>query len=285
MREIRFKSSKAVVKIIISADDYKLIKNEEFLYSYIPSLEIYEEEKNKKFAAQIIIKKDKQNSLKFDFPNIEYNYIEFNTKDVISLIEYVLERCRQEKGIICIHGAAAVLKNNLIISWGPATGMGKTTLALELAKHGNFYSDEKVLIDLEKKSGVGRIKNQYISNDYWRNKYGSNNSYKEIKTSKKINYKIGLLVHPIICDSNEFIIDVWNKEKFLWHLYEESCRKIRGTSRMFFNNTYPAPPLDTLELSKKRLELVKSFVNNIKGIYYKGNVNNIMLRINDYLNY
>lgn len=285
MRELYFKSSTAVVKIIIVAEDYELIKNDEFLYSYIPSLEIYEDDKNKRFSAQIIIKKDKQNSLNFNFPNIEYNYINFNTKDVISLIEYVLERCRQEKGIICIHGAAAILKNNLIISWGPATGMGKTTLALELAKYGKFYSDEKVLIDLNKKLGVGRIKNQYISNDYWRNKYGSNNSYKKIKTSKKVNYKIGLLIHPIVCDSKEFTIDVWNKEKFLWHLYEESCRKIRGTSRMFFNNTYPAPSLDTLELSKKRLELVKSFVNNIKGIYYKGNVNNIILRINDYLNY
>lgn len=283
MREIYFKSSKAVLKIIISHGDYNLIKEDKFLYSYIPSLEIYEKEKNKRFSAEIIIKEANQNSLKFDFPNIEYNYIEFNTKDVISLIEYVLERCRQEKGIICIHGAAAILKNNLIISWGPATGMGKTTLALELAKHGKFYSDEKVLIDLDKKLGVGRIKNQYISNDYWRNKYESNNLYKEIITSKKINYKIGLLVHPIICNSNEFIIDVWNKEKFLWHLYEESCRKIRGTSRVFFDNTYPAPSLDTLELSKQRLELLKLFVNDIKCIYYKGNINDIVFKINNYI--
>ena len=89
MREIHFKSSKAVVKIIISADDYKLIKNEEFLYSYIPSLEIYEKEKNKRFSAEIIIKEANQNFLKFNFPNIEYNYIEFNTKDVISLIEFI----------------------------------------------------------------------------------------------------------------------------------------------------------------------------------------------------
>lgn len=279
MKKVYFISSKAIVKVIISENDFRLIKKDEFLYSYIPSLKIDEKSENRIFSATIIIKKDKQNSLNIDFPNIEYKYVDFNSKDIISLIEYVLERCRQEKGIICIHGAAAILKKNLIISWGTATGMGKTTLALELAKEGEFYSDEKILIDLKKKQGVGRIKNQYISNEYWKSKYGSKELYKQFDASKNVNCKIGLLVHPIICESNEFIIDIWTKEKFLWHLYEESCRKIRGTSRIFFNNTYPAPSLDTLELSKERLKLIKLFVNNIKCIYYKGNITNAKIKI------
>lgn len=148
---------------------------------------------------------------------------------------------------------------------------GKTTLALALSKNSNlFYSDEKILIDLNNKKAIGRIKYQYISNQYWKEKYGNSPYYKHSNLSEDIAYEIGVFVYPIICEQNSYILDFWEQKKFLWHLYEESSRKIRGTSRIFFNNTYPAPSLDTENIALKRLNLLKSFVNDIPSIYFKG---------------
>ena len=276
MKEVYLKSSLAIIKVIINKEEYDDIKNDMFLYSYIPSLTILE---SGKYDAVVEVIKDKDNHINFNYPNIVYHYIDFNSKDVITLIEYVFERAREEKGIICIHGAGCIYKGKLVIMWGGTTGMGKTTLALELSKNGEFYSDEKILIDLNRSMGVGHIKNQYISNDYWRKKYNTNDAYKSLSNNDKDDYEIGLLIHPIICDSKTYVLDKWGIDKFTWHLYEESSRKIRGTSRVFFNNTYPALSLDTFELSSKRLELIKEFTKSIIGIYYNGNIEGILKEI------
>ena len=272
MKEIYIKSAKAIVKVLADSSLIEKILEEKFLYSYIPSCEVlYEGGED----ATIIFKKGK-NNLILDYPNIEYIYEYENIKDMIAFIEYILERARLEYGIICIHGAGAVINNELIISWGTTTGMGKTTLALELAKNGSIYSDEKILIDLNAMKSVGRIKYQYISNDYWKNKEGDD-YFKEMgNISLKEEYPIKLFVQPIICDSANYTLDEWNKDKFLWHIYEETSRKIRGTSRIVFDNTYPVISLDTLELAKKRLELLKEFTSKVKAIYYKGNIDNIL---------
>lgn len=149
---------------------------------------------------------------------------------------------------------------------------GKTTLALEIAKNnGAFYSDEKILIDLKNIKAVGRIKNQYLSNDYWKEKYGNKEYHEHADLAEDIDYEIGLFVQPIICEQNSYKLDEWNENKFLWHLYEESSRKIRGTSRIFFDNTLPAMSLDTKNLSIKRLELLKKFVTKVPAIYFNGN--------------
>lgn len=275
MRKIYFKSSSSIIKLIINEEDYNLIINDEFLYSYIPSLNIVD---SKTYDASIKIEKGNTNNINFNYPEIIYQYEKFNSKDAISLIEYVFERTRQEKGIICIHGAGAIYKNKLIVSWGGTTGMGKTTLALEISKKGAFYSDEKILIDLNNLKGVGRISRQYISNDYWRKIYNTNDKYLLLGGNKK-DYDIGLFIQPIICDMFDYTFDVWDKDKFFWHLYEESSRKIRGTSRMFFDRTYPAVSLDTFSLAKSRLELIKKFTSSIKGVYYKGCIDNIINKL------
>lgn len=275
MRKIYFKSSSSIIKLIINEEDYNLIINDEFLYSYIPSLNIVD---SKTYDASIKIEKGNTNNINFNYPEIIYQYEKFNSKDAISLIEYVFERARQEKGIICIHGAGAIYKNKLIVSWGGTTGMGKTTLALEISKKGAFYSDEKILIDLNNLKGVGRISRQYISNDYWRKKYNTNDKYLLLGGNKK-DYDIGLFIQPIICDMFDYTFDVWDKDKFFWHLYEESSRKIRGTSRMFFDRTYPAVSLDTFSLAKSRLELIKKFTSSIKGVYYKGCIDIIINKL------
>lgn len=273
MYEGYIKSASAIVKVITEKDIFHQIINNHFLDAYIPSVTVLKKDNIiDDVDAIITIEKTRENKIDINYPQIYYGCEQINLKDIITLIEFVLERSRQEKGIICIHGAGAIINNKLIVCWGTATGMGKTSLALKLAENGNlFYSDEKILIDLKNKKAVGRIKKQYVSNNYWKNKYGENEYYVPTALSSDNLYEVGLFVQPIICDQDNYILDKWDEKKFLWHLYEEASRKIRGTSRVFFNNTYPAMPLDTQELALKRLNLIKEFTKTIPSIYFKGN--------------
>lgn len=275
MNSIYIKSSVSIVKVISKDSIINEIINNEFLYSYIPSVEVLNS--SKKYDAVININESNKNNLVLDYPNIIYEYKKLNVKDLIALIEYILERSRQEKGIICIHGAGFIRNDCLYISFGMTTGIGKSTLALELSKEGSnkFYSDEKILIDLNKGISVGRISKQYVSNDKWSSIH-KNKEYIDIDNiSDKIDYKIKLFIEPVLCEQKEYVLNKWSKDKFLWQIYEESSRKIRGTSRIFFDNTYPVQSLDTEELSIKRLNLLKKFISNIDAYYYKGNIKNI----------
>lgn len=283
IKEIFLESAGSIVKIVANNNEIDKILKDEFLIAYIPAVKILEN--SKKFDATIIIKKDVDNKIEINMPNVLFNYIKFNTKDLISLAEYILERLRQEKGIICIHGAGVVINNNLLVSWGTATGIGKTSLALSLAEDNNsFYSDEKILVDLKRMKVIGGISKQYISNDYWRDLLGNEKYYSRDNSFMQKSYDIGLFVQPLIAEAKEYQVDFWKSDKFFWHLYEESSRKIRGTSRMFFNNTYPIESLDTEFLAKKRIFLVKKFTKKIQAIYYKGNCNNAKKVILDIMN-
>ncbi|MCK9575428.1 MAG: hypothetical protein PHO33_03065 [Clostridia bacterium] len=270
--EAYIKSATAIVKLIVEKDIFSAIVNDEFFYSYIPSVSLLnDEEVDNNVDAVITIETNNTNKINIKYPHIYFSCNQINTKDIISLIEYVFERARQGNGIICIHGAGAIIDNKLIACWGPATGMGKTTLALKLSEKENyFYSDEKLLIDLRNSKAVGRIKNQYISNQYWKNKLGEKQYFEPANLSEDIPYEIGLFVQAIICDQVDYTIDIWKPEKFLWHLYEESSRKIRGTSRIFFDNTYPVMSLDTDKIAIQRLKLIKDFTKNITTVYFKG---------------
>lgn len=276
------KSASAVIEIV--ADEEILTKTigDEFFGSYIPSVEVVDNPTS--IDATIVVERGDTNHIDLDYPNIRLVYQDFNPKDLVSLAEYILERARQEKGIVCIHGAGAVVDNRLVISWGTATGMGKTTLALKLADNGNeFYSDEKVLVDLKNRKVVGRIGQQYISNDYWRKQFGDDKFRKPSNLSTDITYDIGLFVHAIICEQKDYTLDKWTADKFFWHLYEECCRKIRGTSRMFFGFTTPIESLDTMELATSRLNLIKEFTSNVPSIYFKGPVDVAIDSINNIL--
>ena len=280
MNSIYIKSFESIVRVISTNTIINEIINNEFLYSYIPSVEVLEESNN--YDAEIRINNSNNNNLILDYPNIVYEFKTLNIKDLVALIEYVLERSRQEKGIVCIHGAAFVKDNFLYISFGMTTGIGKSTLAIELSKDkdNKFYSDEKILIDLKNGISVGRLSKQYISNDKWSKLYKDKEYIDISNIPEKINYKVKMFIEPVICDQKEYIFNKWSKDKFLWHIYEESSRKIRGTSRIFFDNTLPAPSLDTKELSIKRLELLKEFILNVDAYYYKGNIDNIKSELN-----
>lgn len=275
MYEAYVQSASAKIRLILEKDTFEKIISDSFFYSYIPSVRIINFCNS--YDATIYIEEKQKNILDIKYPVIHYEYTTLNTKDIITLIEYIFERARQERGIMCIHGASAILNDKAVIFWGPATGMGKTTLALRLSeKADGFYSDEKILIDVENRRTVGRIENQYISNIYWKNILGDKGYYKPQNLMPDREYDIKLFVYPLICEQKEFIIEEWNRQKFLWHLYEESSRKIRGTSRVLFSNTLPVESLDTFSISVTRLNMLKDFTKNIKAIYYKGDYSRVI---------
>lgn len=275
MNEVFLKSASAIVKLNVDIEIFKQIMEDEFFYAYIPSVKVIDY--YEKYDATIYIQKNNVNSIEVNYPDTYYKYNSLNTKDIITLIEFIFERARQEKGIFCIHGASSIVNDKAVICWGPATGMGKTTLALALSNVDNhFYSDEKILIDMPKKKVVGRIKKIYISNDFWKEKFGNVRFYENDTSAFDKEYDISMFVYPLICDNKRIVLEKWNSNKFAWHLYEETSRKIRGTSRVFFNYSYPLASLDTFALSVTRLNMVKEFTDSTPSLYYKGNVDNIV---------
>lgn len=123
MQEIYIKSATAILKLIAPENIISTIINDDFFYSYIPSVVIVHSTDIKTIDASITLEECESNILNINYPYVYYGYNTLNTKDIISLIEFILERARQEKGIICIHGAGSVVNNKLAICWGPATGM------------------------------------------------------------------------------------------------------------------------------------------------------------------
>lgn len=122
MQEIYIKSVTAVVKVIAKETIISTIINDSFFYSYIPSVEILRTP-TENMDATITVEETTENVLNINYPYIYYGYKNLNGKDIISLIEFILERARQEKCIICIHGAGAVINHKLVVCWGSATGM------------------------------------------------------------------------------------------------------------------------------------------------------------------
>lgn len=121
MQKVYIKSSAAVVKVVAKETIISAIINDSFFYSYIPSAEILNTTAEN-IDATIKIDETTKNILDINYPNIYYGYKKLNIKDIISLVEFIFERARQEKGIICIHGAGAIISHKLIACWGPATG-------------------------------------------------------------------------------------------------------------------------------------------------------------------
>src|SRR5574344_1541260 len=109
MNKIYIKSSISIIELIDLNDVKDNIISDDFFTSYIPSVELLETSFYK--DATITIEKCNKNKLELNYPSIYYGYVSLNTKDVISLIEYILERSRQEQGIVCIHGAGAIVNN------------------------------------------------------------------------------------------------------------------------------------------------------------------------------
>lgn len=197
--------------------------------------------------------------------------------DIISVMEYIFEKLRQEKGIYCIHGACTIYKKSAFIFWGGLSGIGKTRIAFELAKenNANFYSDEKVLLDLNTMEVCGGINKIYQDKKYWQN---INPTIYNSKNNQRFN--IAFMIQPIVEEMSRNIIwEAMSEKKFNWHLYEELSRKIRGVSRRIFDFSIPLESLDTESNAIKRIQKTNFLTSRINSFYAKGDSQKIIKQI------
>ena len=267
------------VSIMVNFEDVKVggeVLADSFMKKYIPGLEIG---KNNKTEVVVNFVKRKV-FFQFDtYPKINIGSTGLSIKDIISLIELVLERARQEKGIYCIHSASVIYKNKAVIFWGGATGMGKTRLVEEMSKQGgSFYSDEKTLIDLNKMKVMGGIQFQFLDKEFWKKqiKNQSKDSYYRHNSEHISSLPIGLFVYGFGIDGAKTSSERWSPIKFEWHMYEELGRKIRSISRRIMDGKKSVPAIDTQTNADRRIRFVHSLSNTIPCYSIQGSVINVV---------
>jgi len=271
---------KSISAVIIIKSDYhddiKKIRLSNFLKSYIPNASI---EKLTAKADCVLTIKRGQPRIDLLYPLATYYCRSFDEKDVISLAEYLLERARQKSNLYCLHGSTCLIDGQAVIFWGGASGLGKTSLCQKLSEEfgAEWLADEKIVIDLKNEKIVGGIKVAYLKNS----KHQPLKYQSEPKKSVPIAFFVQPLLMPDSC--RELIFDKWPMEKFRWHLFEEANRKIRATSRLFFNGTEPVLSLDTLPLARQRIKLIKKFTKKHYCYYARGNYSNIGGKIIKYV--
>lgn len=271
------KSFGAAVKVASLEKSWiKKLKNSKFLKRYVPCYEISKESKD---AGCVLTLKSGYPRFYLEFPRATYSNLKYDEKDIVSLIEFLLECLRQKSGYYCMHSSSVAIGDRGVIFWGWASGLGKTRVVLSLVKNfgAKFFSDEKTLIDLKNVRMLGGVASVYLSKNYFK-KYHRNKKFYDFALPCT-HTKIAFLVYPQVSESKKLFIEKWSSEKLDWHLYEELSRKIRATSRRLFQNTLPVPPLDTPTLSKKRSLEIKKFIKKVPCYYMRGTEKQISEKI------
>jgi hypothetical protein len=271
-------SSGSLVKIVSNNNEWiDLLRHSPFLKRYIPAVRIDCEGD----AQSILTLKVGKTHFRLLSPKqAEYSNTVFDERDIVSVVEYLLEYLRSSLGLYCLHASGVVLKSKGIIFWGGASGMGKTRMALALHKNygARFYSDEKIILDLSKKTMVGGIPYAYLSKPSLKKSYDLSDFLLFDQIHEHV--PIGLLVHVYIEDSTQgFHVEKWSEEKFNWHLYEELSRKARGTSRRLFGNSVPILSIDRATTAQKRCDDVNRFTKESTCYYIRGGEDEVCKKI------
>ncbi len=194
---------------------------------------------------------------------------EYTEKDIISLIELVLEFYRQKRGIFTIHGSACDYKGSGILIIGGASGIGKSTLAYKLSEETSdfkFIGDEKICVN-NRGEIIGGIQKVGLN----QKKY-TGNSDKALSLWHGTASKISTIIQPLLCDDGKLDVYEWNEARKKWHLYEEFSRKIRAVSRVAAGN--PIQSIDSDKIAMKRLNFIDYLVSNssIKAFTIQGDI-------------
>lgn len=255
----------AGVSIKIGADDptlLKLIAKNPFLYEYIPSCKAIQNRVGNT-NCKLIIKKSRTFKVKFAYPSVYcFQPKKVDVKGLISLVGYILERARSEKGIYSIHSSVISKNKKAAVIFGGTTNLGKTIIAKTATTKFSwlFYSDEVALIDSRNNKIIGGVK--IAANcDLFKN-------FELVET--KDQPKLIVFIHPHI-DNGLNKIKKWDSAKFFWHLKEELARKIRGGSKAINFFSYPLESLDTFSISKNRLRFAKKLAATIDCYEIRGN--------------
>lgn len=266
----------------IELKDIVNLINHIFWQEYIPEVKIEIIDDN--IDSTIIFNNKNEFNIKYDgiFPNI----IDINLKDHGFIMDFIaicgkfLEFERQKKSLYTVHGAAISNKNIGIVFIGGMSGIGKTTTAIYFSSKNNykFIADDKFILDENNGqiiAGSNFFKSQKILNSL------KEKNLEKIEIEKiKYNIFIKYIIFPIITETEKLISYEIDSNKLIWHLYEEATRDIRNLNALTNNFTIPIQSFDNQEISQKRIDNIKKIVNNSKGYFLKGKVEDIYSFIN-----
>lgn len=209
--------------------------------------------------------------------------LNYSDKDLITLIDYGIEPFRNSKETYCFHGNYVSKDGMGIAIIGGVSGLGKTSLAINLSNKDGYklLADEKFLLT---KLGVyaGGVSvmrfNKETLKDFNDESYDGKSLFipvSEVKTK--------VFIQPIITDQ-QIHIEEWSNTKANFHLYEELTRKTRGVSRLISNFTLPVHSLDTDELANKRQKFCRELSTNLRFYTVRGNPDAIFKFIENNIN-
>lgn len=259
---IEIKSLKT--SIICEIPDKLLViwKHNYFWSEYIPNVTI--DVSNKK--PQLYIKLGKKFLWKKHL--ITTTNSENDLRSIIVIIGSLLERKRQKKRLYQVHGSAVSIDEKAIALIGGISGIGKTTLAVNLSKYKNakFIGDEKFILNGKTRTIDASCPLSLDNN----------------KTNQKINFNIHttkiplkLIVFPIITKELKLTIYKYDKLKTFWHLYEETSRDIRNLNMLYDNFTKNYKSFDTNKIMSQRLMDISIISNSTPAYFIRGTIKKI----------
>ena len=275
-KELYLSSGGVTVKVAF--EDHELadkIINNDFLSKYIPDFSI---SKSSSYDVAVEFLKTEVYFEYDKYPKIKMGANGLSEKDIISLIELVFERARQEKGIFCIHSSCAIYRGKAVIFWGGASGMGKTRMARLLAEDGMFYSDEKTLLNASSMEVVGGIHYTYMDKDFWKKQINKKNddSYYPIEAIISAPAPIALFVYGFGINGTEASEDLCKPDKLTWHLYEELGRKVRAISRRVCDGNKTVPSIDSQVNADQRIKYVQKVAEKIPCYSIQGSPESVI---------
>lgn len=263
----------------------KKILEDDFTYHHVPnSKKIH----SGKCDVRLFQGKNMNELIFLDYPMCKFKE-DLSPRDIVSLGEYLLERKRQERsGYYSLSSSTASKGDNAVTFFGGATNLGKTSSMLELVQNYayDFFSDEKTVIDLDRKTVVGGSQSIPTRKNTIKEKInGKNNSSFQKLNHKDLGIKqASLFIYPHIDNGLENpIFYQFNSLDFHWVLTREFSGIIRGVVRLIDNFTYPVPSIDTLELSKLRVKRTKKFTEEVPCFYYQGSTKQISKFVDNFL--
>lgn len=282
MEELLIKSHGAKCKLKASKGLIDKILNEDFLYHYIPGVEIgsLDEDVDVEFEENPNLER----KAKIDFPKAEFTSgVEY--RSIISTVDYLLERVRQERNrIYCLNSATASQNSSAVTFWGGATNLGKTSSMLELVMERgfDFYSDERTLLCLDKKSVVGGSRTVATRKPILKDRTGEQKEFyncSPVEGSKNLE----LMIYPHLDHGlKNPIFYQFSPKDFHWLLSREFGVNIRGAIKYIDDYSYPLPSIDTQELAEKRTLETKKFTSEVPCYYFQGSLSQVSSFVEEY---
>lgn len=276
MSEAIIKINNLAVKLIAERELLDPLLSDEFLFRYIPNLTIINESSAQ---YQITLVRDKNFGLNINSCSFEIRgpmYQELSIRDTVTLIEHCIERIRQENGLFTIHASSSAVGSRAILLIGGASGIGKSSVNIELMKKGaSFISDEKAVVR-EDHNVIAGDKQIKFNKQILHQRYSEHEVISMIQDRQvTAESPIALMIQPVSNKRGELYFEKWDEVKTDFHLYEELSRKIRGVSRRIINFTLPIQSVDDESLALRRSALAKSLSKQVPAYTVYGSAEKI----------